>query len=63
MIDPIDPAVTPLVAGMIGIGTLIVGWVVYDALVRTPLVRNEPVFAAVGFMLAIADGGRARRAT
>jgi uncharacterized membrane protein len=53
MVDPIDPMVTPLVAGLIGVGTLIAGWVVYDALVRTPLVRNEPVFAAIGFILTI----------
>ena len=54
MVDPIDPTVTPLVAGMIGVGTLVLGWIVYVSLVRTPLVRNEPAFAAVGFILIIA---------
>ena len=54
MVDPIDPAVSPVVATVIGIGTLLVGWVVYDLLARPPLVTNGPVFAAIGFVLAIA---------
>jgi uncharacterized membrane protein len=53
MVDPIDPRVTPILASLIGMATLVVGWIVYDLLVRTPLVRNEPVFAAVGFILII----------
>jgi uncharacterized membrane protein len=51
MIDPIDPKVTPIVAALVGVGTLVVGWIIYDVLVRTPLVRNEPAFAAAGFVL------------
>ena len=53
MIDPIDPQVTPIVASLIGMGTLVAGWVVYDALVRTPLVKNDPAFAAVAFFLIV----------
>jgi len=53
MIDPIDPKVTAIQAGMIGMATLVVGWMGYDLLVRTPLVRNEPLFAAVGFLLVV----------
>ena len=53
MVDPIDPQVTPIVASLIGMGTLVAGWVVYDALVRTPLVRNDPAFAAVAFILIV----------
>ena len=53
MVDPIDPMVTPIVASLIGMGALVAGWIVYDLLVRTPLVRNEPVFAALGFVLII----------
>ncbi len=49
----IDPMVTPIVASLIGMGALVAGWIVYDLLVRTPLVRNEPVFAALGFVLII----------
>jgi uncharacterized membrane protein len=54
MIDPIDPKVTPIVASLIGMGTLVFGWVLYDLLVGSPLVRHEPAFAAVGFVLIVA---------
>jgi len=53
MIDPIDPKTTPIVASLIGMGTLVVGWIVYDLLVRSPLVKNDALFAAVGFILII----------
>src|SRR3954471_15123952 len=53
MVDPIDPRLTAIQASLVGLATLIFGWVVYDALVRTPLVRNEPVFAALAFFLII----------
>ncbi|MBX9591398.1 MAG: urate hydroxylase PuuD [Hyphomonadaceae bacterium] len=48
----IDPAVRPLsppVAAAIGIGSLVLGWFVYDALVKSPLAKNEVALAAVGF--------------
>jgi uncharacterized membrane protein len=54
MVDPIDPKVTPIQASLIGMATLAIGWVVYDALVRTPLVLNEPVFGALAFFLIVA---------
>ena len=53
-IDPIDPKVGALSAGMIGMASLVVGWMVYDLLVRTPLVKVEPVFGAVAFALILA---------
>ena len=53
MVDPIDPRVTPMVAGLIGTATLVVGWMVYDLLVRSPLVRSEPAFAVAGFFLIL----------
>jgi uncharacterized membrane protein len=53
MVDQIDPTVRPIVAGALGVAALVVGWVVYDLLVRTPLVKNEPAFAAVAFLLII----------
>jgi uncharacterized membrane protein len=53
MVDPIDPAVSPVVATVIGIGTLFIGWAVYDLLARPPLVTNTPVFAALGLVLVI----------
>jgi uncharacterized membrane protein len=54
MVDPVEPRVSPMVAGMIGVGTLIVGWTIYDLLARPPLVDNEPAFAVVGFVLIVA---------
>src|SRR3954466_8402233 len=53
MVDPIDPRVSPLTAGGIGVATLIVGWTIYDLLARTALADNDPVFAAVGFLLIV----------
>jgi uncharacterized membrane protein len=53
MVDPIDPKVTPLLASLIGVGTLVFGWILYDALVRTPLVKHEPVFAGIAFVLVL----------
>lgn len=54
MVDPIDPKVTVVQASIISIATLLAGWTVYDLLARPPLVKNEPVFAALGFLLTIA---------
>jgi uncharacterized membrane protein len=54
VVDPIDPKVTPIIGTLIGIATLFVGWAIYDLLARPPLVKNAPVFAGIGFVLAIA---------
>jgi len=53
MVDAIDPKVTLVQASFISIATLLVGWTVYDLLARPPLVTNEPVFAALGFLLTL----------
>ncbi len=49
LIDPAIRALTPWSAAMIGIGSLAAGWLVYDALVKSPLAKNEVALAAVGF--------------
>ena len=54
MVDPIDPAVSPVVATLIGIGTIFIGWAIYDLLARPPLVDNTAVFGAIGFVLVLA---------
>ena len=54
MVDAIDPRLTPIQASLVGLATLVFGWIAYDALVRTPLSKNEPVFAALAFFLIIA---------
>jgi uncharacterized membrane protein len=53
MTDPLDPKISPVQATLVGFGTLVFGWIVYDALVRTPLVSIEPVFATVAFVLVL----------
>lgn len=40
-------------AGGFGIGMLIVGWIVYDLLVQSPLGRNEKAFAVVAYALVV----------
>ncbi len=48
----VDPAVMPLAgwqAGLIGIAGLVLGWVVYDRLCKSPLGKNDALLAAVGF--------------
>ncbi|MCP4805547.1 MAG: urate hydroxylase PuuD [Proteobacteria bacterium] len=38
----------------IGIGALVGGWIVYDLLCKSPLSKNRPAFAVVGFTLMVA---------
>src|SRR6478672_10994485 len=52
--DPIDPKVSLLQASLISVETLIFGWAAYDGLAQTPLAKNEPVFAALGWFLTVA---------
>jgi uncharacterized membrane protein len=40
-------------AVLFGVGVLVVGWVVYDLLVQSPLGRNEKAFAAVAYALVV----------
>jgi len=47
MVDAVNPRVSPIVASLIGLATLVSGWIVYDLMVRTPLSRNEPVFGTI----------------
>ncbi len=54
LIDPAISALTPALAATIGIGSLAVGWLVYDALVKSPLSKNTVALAAVGFAFIIA---------
>jgi uncharacterized membrane protein len=41
---------------IIGVGTLIVGWVVYDLLVFSPLGKNEMLFAVIAYALVVSAG-------
>ena len=50
--DPGKPSFA--VAATIGIGVMIVGWIVYDLLWLSPVAKNEPVAIAISFALIVA---------
>ncbi len=51
LIDAAKADITPLVASLIGIGLLLVGWLVYDWLCKSPLIEDPPFFIAMSFVL------------
>jgi uncharacterized membrane protein len=53
LVDASDPSMSEGLARAAGIGVLIVGWIVYDLLVRTPLVRTGWAFAIVSLILIV----------
>lgn len=53
----VDPAVRDISAGtaiLIGIGSLVSGWVIYDLLCKSPLVHKKKAFAITGFLIVVA---------
>jgi uncharacterized membrane protein len=50
LIDPAVAQLSPLAAVVFAAGIIVVGWVVYDLLCRSPLRNNERLFAAVLFL-------------
>ncbi len=38
---------------LIGVGSFVVGWVLYDLLCKSPLIKNQLLFAIVGFVILI----------
>jgi uncharacterized membrane protein len=53
MVDAFVRDIGAWTAGGFGVGMLIVGWVVYDLLVQSPLGRNEKAFAVVAYALVV----------
>ena len=53
LVDPIDPKVSKLVASIVGVGLLVVGFAVYDVLVRTPLAKNDMLFGTIAFLMIV----------
>ncbi|GLQ06139.1 urate hydroxylase PuuD [Sneathiella chinensis] len=51
LIDQNVADISPDTAILIGLGSLIGGWVVYDFLCKTPLINNQGVFGIVLFLL------------
>lgn len=50
MVGP-DAPVSPSAAVGVGVGALVVGWIVYDLLCKSPLVRKPLLLAVVGYAL------------
>jgi len=61
MIDVSDARIGLSTAVAISIVFLIVGWVVYDVLVRTPVVRYDLLFGAVCFVLIVGAAAALRQ--
>src|SRR3989441_4976566 len=55
LIDKDVADISLITAVGIGIGALIVGWLVYDLLMISPLGRNEKLFAMVAYILVVAS--------
>lgn len=54
LIDPAVMALSPLAAGALGMAALVVGWLFYDWLCRSPLGKNEVVLGLLGFSYVVA---------
>jgi len=52
LIDPNIMKLTPAVAISLGVVSLIAGWFIYDLLCKSPLKKNELLFALTGFTIA-----------
>jgi uncharacterized membrane protein len=53
-IDPSVMALTAWQAAAVGIGTLAIGWLVYDGLCRSPLGKNDPALGIAVFIYILA---------
>jgi uncharacterized membrane protein len=49
-----DAEISPWVAIVVGLGTLIGGWVVYDLMNLSPLGKNEKAFAVIAYVMIVA---------
>lgn len=54
MLDPSVSDLTALQAVGLGVATLVVGWLVYDLLCKSALVKKQKLFALLGFVLVVA---------
>ncbi len=51
MIDPSVMALSSVQAIAIGIGSIVVSWTIYDQMCKSPLVKQQKLFALIGFLL------------
>jgi len=49
-----DSEISPGVAIAVGLGTMIVGWLIYDLIMLSPLGKNEKAFAVIAYVLVVA---------
>lgn len=54
LVDPDVSSISVNAAIALGIGVLVVGWIVYDLLMLSPLRTNEKLFAAITYLLVVA---------
>lgn len=54
LIDPNVMNMSTFAAVGIGIGSLIAGWIIYDLLCKTALIKKQQLFAIIGFVIATA---------
>ena len=54
LIDTNVLAISPVAAISLGIGSFVIAWLTYHLLCKTPVVKNGPLFAAIGFIIATA---------
>jgi uncharacterized membrane protein len=45
--------IPPVAAVSIGIGSFIVGWIIYDLLCKSPLIKKPVLFASIGFAILV----------
>ena len=53
LIDPQIADISTATAVLIGVGTMVLGWIVYDALCKSPIVKKPLLFALIGFVLLV----------
>jgi len=56
MIDPAVRNISSATAIMIGIGSMVSGWIIYDLLCKSPLVHKKKAFAIIGFIIVVIYG-------
>ncbi len=49
----VEPDMDFTIGVLVGVGAIVLGWIIYDVLVRSPLGRNEIVFGVVGLLLIL----------
>ncbi len=53
MVDPNVADISPVTAIVIGLATLVIGWVVYDRLCKSKLADNPKMLGLVGYLLVV----------